>query len=347
MKILFVTPGTEPDGATSQLSLLARRLPARGFTAHVCALGPAGGCREFGVPATSLGWSRVFDLRPVWRLRRLIADVRPDVIHAFRPASLRALALAVGRTPCPLVVSRPLPPRGKDLARLDRWLLGRADRILVRGAAEAERGRRAGVSPERMAVVPPGVEESAPTVAAGADGRAVVCAGRLERYKGYHDAVWVFDMLRYLYDDLQLVVLGDGPDRPRLEHFVKCLRAVGRVHFQGTQADAAGRLAGGEVVWVPSLADGGVGAALEAMAAGRPVVASRWPGLAEVVTHGETGLLVSPGDKIALGRQTRLLLNDEGLRRRLGEAGRERVRREFSADAAARATAAIYERLAG
>ena len=73
-------------------------------------------------------------------------------------------------------------------------------------------------------------------------------------------------------------------------------------------------LAQAAVVWVPSLADSGFGVALQAMAAGRPVVASRWPALAELVVDGETGYLVQPGSKIELAQKTRRLLGDAGLR---------------------------------
>jgi glycogen synthase len=101
-------------------------------------------------------------------------------------------------------------------------------------------------------------------------------------------------------------------------------------------------MARSEVVWVPSLADGGARVALEAMAAGRPVVASRLPGLAEVVVEGETGFLVPPGDKIALARQTRRLLADAELRRRLGQAGRARIAQHFAARVAVERMAGLY-----
>jgi glycosyltransferase involved in cell wall biosynthesis len=85
-------------------------------------------------------------------------------------------------------------------------------------------------------------------------------------------------------------------------------------------------------VWVPSLANTGARVALEAMAAGRPVIASRWPALAEVVVHGETGYLVDPGSKIDLAQKSRQLLGDAGLRCRLGVAGRRRAEEIFSPD---------------
>src|SRR5262249_52305238 len=97
-----------------------------------------------------------------------------------------------------------------------------------------------------------------------------------------------------------------------------------------------------EVAWVPGRVEGGVQTALEAMAAGRPVVASNWPRLAELVREGETGFLVPPGDKTALARQTQRLLTDAALRRTRGEAARRRAAEPFRADTLAERCASVY-----
>ncbi len=348
-RILYLTPGTEPDGCAAQLALLCRGMPRDRFEPHLCTLGTeemvGPTLRASGAPRTALGWTRLLDPRPLWRLRRLVREFRPDVIHAFRPASLRALALAVGRPPCPRVVSRPLPARrpGKEISRLDRWLLRRADRVIVEGSAAADRCLRAGLAPGQVVIIPPGVElpDAGGAVPAG-PGRALLCAGRFEPHKGYREAIWAFDILHYVHDDLRLVLAGAGPYHGRLEHFARRIRMTEHIHFAGQRAGVGDLLGEAAAVWVPSLADGGVRVALEAMAAGRPVVGSRLPGLAELVVEGETGFLVPPGDKVALARQTRRLLADEALRTRLGQAGRERAARHFTASAAVEATAALY-----
>ena len=81
------------------------------------------------------------------------------------------------------------------------------------------------------------------------------------------------------------------------------------------------------------------------MAAERPVVASRWPGLAEIIVDGETGFMVAPGNKGALARQTRLLLDDDDLRRRMGQAGRKRVEKSFAAAAMVERFVHVYDKL--
>src|SRR5262249_55244829 len=112
--------------------------------------------------------------------------------------------------------------------------------------------------------------------------------------------------------------------------------------FAGFQPDVSGCLAAAEIVAMPSLKEGLGVAALEAMAASRPVVASRVGGLAEVVVDGESGLLVAPGDPVPLAGALGPLAADPALRRRLGEAGRARVLARYTAAQMAAGTLACY-----
>ena len=174
-------------------------------------------------------------------------------------------------------------------------------------------------------------------------GRLILGVGPLRPHKGFRDAVWALDVLHYLYEDLRLVLVGDGPDRPRLEQFARTAQVERRVIFTGRLPDPAPWLHASEVAWVPSRTGGGVGAALEAMAAGRPVIAARLPALAEIVVEG-VGRLVPPGDKTELARQTRFLLNDPDCRRAYGEAGRRRATEYYSVERLVGRCAELYEK---
>ena len=348
--ILFVIPSLEYSGAARQLSLLAAGLPRDSFHVRVVVLGTespwATSLRSQGVEVEILGWRRPFDVLPFVALQRLVRSTQPDVLHVWGATALRAVVLTGSRA-ATLLVSRVLSFAHRT-SRLDRWLLTRARGVIAFGEAEAERYRQLGVSGTSITVVSPGmpvpsgVVKPAELPGVTANDRVLLGLGPIEQHKGFREAVWTFDILRHLYDDVHLVLAGDGPDRPRVEQFVRQIGVRNYVHFTGVCAETASLLHRADMVWVPSLRGSGVCATLEAMAAGRPVVASRLPDLAEIVVDGETGFLVEPNNKAALARQTRLLLNDPLRRQRMGEAGRRRVGELFSVNGLVEACARRY-----
>ena len=206
--------------------------------------------------------------------------------------------------------------------RLARLALARARVVICASSALADDARRLGARDVR--VIPTGVDV--------ADGRVeeasppeVLFAGRLSLEKGVLELV---EAAR----DLKLVVVGDGPLRDRVPG------ARGFV-----SPDELERLYDrAAVVACPSHREGFGVVCAQAMAHGRPVVASGVGGLRDLVVHEETGLLVPPRDVRALRGALERLLADGELRRRMGEAGRERVRQFFSWDAVTDATIAAY-----
>ncbi len=237
-----------------------------------------------------------------------------------------------------LLQPSPTFPRRNRLPNvLDRWLLRQADGVIVsdRGSLQAV---MACMNVRSVHLVHPAVE---PTPSAGArhdlcdsigvptNARLLVGVGPIEGRKGFRDAIWALDVLKYLYDDVFLILVGDGRDRQRLQDFARAIRADDRVRFIGVQPKAQDWLRIADVVWVPSLTTGGTNVALEAMGVGRPVVASRIAPLAEIVVHGESGLAFPPGDKVALARHTHALFQDPAQASKLGEAGRKRVTARF------------------
>ncbi len=349
--VLLVIPSLHYGGAARQLTLLAAGLPRESFRVRVVVLGTtspwAESLRRQGIEVEVLGRKRPFDILPFVALRRLVRSMRPDVLHVWGTTALRAVVGSGSRAVDRLLVSD-AAPAAQPPGRLDRWLLRRVEGVIAFGATEAERYRRLGVADPRIAVVAPAVmlpasaAEPASWPGITAADRVVLGLGPIEWHKGFREAVWAFDILRHFYGDVHLLLVGGGSDRPRVEDFARRIDALEHVHFLGPCADTAPYLQRAEVVWVPSLRGGGVGAALEAMAAGRPVVASRCPDLAEVVVDGATGFLVEPDNKAALARQTRWLLDDPAERPRLGEAGRQRVAEHFSLDRLVQACARRY-----
>jgi glycosyltransferase involved in cell wall biosynthesis len=346
-KILFLTPTLACGGAARQLTLLAANLPRDRFQVRVLVLGVespwAQALRQRGVEVLALGRRRAFDLVPFLNLRRATQEFQADVVHAWGPGALRLARFAGLRSP--LIAGAVLPPnRAPDW--LDLRLLCRADRVLALGEAEAVRYQTLGISPQRLVIAPPAVEaavEAAGATAAHPAGRLIVALGPLEPYKGFRDAIWAIDILSYLYADLHLVLVGDGSERERLQAFAQASGAARRVRFAGLMPDPGPLLRQAALVWVPSRTAGGVNTALEAMAAGKPVVAANLPHLAEVVLDGETGLLFNPGDKPGLARQSRLILDDPARGRQLGAAGRRRAADYLAPKRLVEQAAALYE----
>jgi starch synthase len=174
-------------------------------------------------------------------------------------------------------------------------------------------------------VVPGGVEVPE-RVGGEAEPPEILFAGRLSREKGVLELVEAAD-------GIPLVVAGDGPLRDRVPG------ALGFV----PQAELRRLYERAAIVACPSYREGYGVVCAEAMAHARPVVASAVGGLLDLVVDGETGLLVPSGDVFALRAALRRLLDDPALRRRMGEAGRDRVRERLSWEAVTEATIAAYE----
>jgi glycosyltransferase involved in cell wall biosynthesis len=140
-------------------------------------------------------------------------------------------------------------------------------------------------------------------------------------------------------------VAGEGPERAALEAEARALGVGDRVSFLGFRPDTPSLLASADLFVLPSLIEGLPLSVLEAMAAGCPVVATAAGGTGEIVQDRVTGLLVPPADAEALAAAMQELLRDRPLAARLAGAGRDRVRREFSAAATARSVMSVYDEL--
>jgi glycosyltransferase involved in cell wall biosynthesis len=350
-KILLVIPQLDYRGPSRLFCLLAAGLPPE--TVRVCVLGESSPwCDELraaGITVDVLGWRRFLDVRPLVSLKALIGREKPDLVHAWGFAAAWTIVLCGARLPGRLLLSAAMPP-WRRLSFAERWLLRRCGGVIAVGRAEAVAYQRLGVPANRLSIVPPAEpipEEKAllaPLPGLPSSSRVILTLGPLERHKGHRNAVWALDILNCLYDDVRLVLVGTGPDEQRVCQFTSSVRLDHRVHFTGVVADVQPWLARCEVVWIPSLRDGGRQSALTAMAAGRAVVATRLPRLAEVVADGRTGFLVTLGDKMELARQTRILLDHHDVRRDMGAAARQHVEKLFPPARMVSAFAEVYER---
>jgi len=352
MDVLHVDPEQGWGGGEVQVLTLLRELGRRGHRSRLAADPRGRLAREAaaaGVPVEALPVAHALDVRAGARLRALVPG--HDVVH-FHTSRAHALAPFCRGRGARLVVTRRMDyvPRGGIYAR---WLYNRSvDAVIAISDGVRAALLRAGVRADRIRVVPSGIDPTA-VQAAPAAGAAVRTAwgldagdvvvlvlGALERRKGHAVLLDAAGLLVVERPQLRYVFAGDGSERAAL---AEAARQLGdRVVFAGFRDDVAACLAAADVVALPSLHEGLGVAALEAMAAGLPVVASRVGGLAEVVVEGETGLFADPGAPRSLAAALSVLADAPDLRARLGQGGRDRVLARYTAARMAEGTIACY-----
>jgi rhamnosyl/mannosyltransferase len=273
-----------------------------------------------------------------------------DLIHVHHPHSLADLACLLRLRRTPLVVTQHQDARPGPLApRLARRTLRRAGAIVVPSSSHVALCRELVGFESKVEVIPFGIDErrwmEVPPPPGGKPARAIFI-GRLVRWKG------VDILLRALQqtEDVELDIVGHGLEAPRLKTLAKALAITDRVRFFGEfpDEDLPFRMAAADFLVLPSVSVNEMFGlvALEAMAAGRPVITTDLPsGVRDVNIVGETGFVVPLRDVNALASAIQTLAADPALARKMGEAGRRRVEEQFTREVMARRHVELYERL--
>lgn len=208
------------------------------------------------------------------------------------------------------------------------------------------------LSSSKVDVVPNGIPVSKYRVTPNTELRAQLtrCGGgpvvlTVARLEDHHKGISWLLRAAALVPEALFVIAGDGPDRERLQKLAVDLCVQHRVVFLGFRQDIAALLSCCDVFVLPSLFEGLCLVILEAMAAGKPVVATDVAGTDDVIISGETGLLVPPANAEALAAAIKRVLQDPLLAARLAAAGNARVVSEFSSDVMARRMNLIYDEL--
>ena len=345
-RVLLLDGGREWRGGQRQVWLLAQGLRSRGIEPLVACPPDAPLLHRLhgaGIASAAIAMRADWDLRSARRVRALIRTWRPDLVHAHDARSHAiALAALVRRRHIPLVVTRrvPFPPRGriKYGRRIARFIaISRAVRDgLVAG----------GVAPDRIDVVYSGVPR--PAAVSARDWRAecrwpedsVLCGvvGAMTREKGIAQLAGIAERLPAdLRARARLLLLGG--------------RAAGRIAIGSVDGFAAGfvdeihaAMAGLDMLWHPSSAEGLGTAVIDAMALGVPPVAYAVGGLVELIEDGVSGMLVPPGDTAGFARVVASLMTHPARRRALAEGGRLRAER-FDVDHMVDGTLGVYQAL--
>lgn len=346
-----------------------RRLPAGEFETTVASFLDGSDGRAFleaaarqGTAALPLPCRWALDPRPVLALRLALRqrgvsllcmhDYKADVIGLLASAGTGVHTVGVfhGWT-------------GEDrkvraYQRLDRAALRRMERVVAVSEASRRRLIAAGVPGHRIVTIPNGIdadgflasgrsdpERVRASLGLPSEGYLVVSAGRLSLEKGHAILLEAMARIASEMPDVWLVLLGDGPERRRLEALAASLGISSRVVFPGFRDDVAAIFHAMDCLVLPSLTEGLPMVILEAYACGRPVVAAAVGGVPEVVCHGETGLLVPAGDAAELGRAIRALLADPTARERMGGAAEAWVRKRSGVERYVAEFADVFRRV--
>ncbi len=345
------------------MALLAAGLPRDRFDVHVAVLTHSGpleaSLREANIPVTLIGKRWKVDPIAYWKLQQHIKALQPDIVHTWLFAANaygRQAAIAAGVKH--IVGGELCVDPWKTTAHfvIDRYLARRSDRIVTNSNGVVDFYASKGLSRDKFVVIHNGIQPAQPSrlsreellgqLGLPTDSRLIAAVGRLWPQKRVKDLIWACDLLKCIREDTHLLIIGDGPQRARLERFRDQVEIADRVHFLGERGDVPDLLPHCECLWLGSGYEGQPNAIMEAMNARLPVVATDIPGNRDLVAHGETGFLVDVGDRAAFAQQTQVLLADPELARRMGEAGERRLREHFSYEQVIERHAKLYEELA-
>lgn len=357
MRVLHVVQPPR-GGAPALVEMLVRRQLARHEVGVVCRLAVArriagSGARVWVLPMDRR--VRATDFRELVRLTRVVASYRPDVIHAHSSKAGVLARLAGRATGTPVIFSPhnfsyriyegPAPVRLAFLA-IERLLAPLTAHLQVSYQAEYYDALRVGTGTSRNTSVVPNGIETGPLLKLPKPTGDPLCVGTYAR-------LWPQKSIDVLLRSaaiclrrglaFDVLIIGEGPLRTSLMALASELGIEGRTRFLDDPGGAVAALASLDVFVLSSSVEATPLALMEAMAAGRTVIATRVGGVSGMVNDGETGLLVEPNDTGALAAAIGRIVTDASLRGRLAAAGRRTAEARFDVAATASAFDAIYE----
>jgi glycosyltransferase involved in cell wall biosynthesis len=304
-----------------------------------------------------------FDPQVLRSLRKLVKRVSPDIIQTHFVKSHFLVRISQVWRHCRWIAFHHgyTTDAWRTLAynQLDRWSLRVPRRVVTVCEPFKRQLSSRGVPVSRVRVLHNSISldwlgrsrenQIQPNGTGGSGGHVVLAVGRLSKEKGFNDLVAAMDKLHQLRPDLlvQLLIVGDGPERKRLERGISTFRLKERVKLIGHVSDVRPYYASAHVLAISSSSEGSPNALLEAMAAGVPVVATSVGGIPEIATNGETALLVRPHDPDAMASAIILVLSNAQLSQALVRNARERVDRQHSPHARARFLLQMYDETMG
>jgi glycosyltransferase involved in cell wall biosynthesis len=351
LKVLHIDPERNWGGGEEQVLGLICHLSRKGHANHL-ATDRRGrlfeSSRGLGITTVAIRVVNDLDLRPVRGLRRLIRRERYDIVH-FHTKRAHALALWLpqGRGAPKYLVTRRM-----DYAEPNNWYThllynSRVDGVVAISQRIAQLLAEAGVEQSRIRLIHSGIDliklqNGARAPASFTNAPVIGMAAVLEERKGHRYLLQAALSLKKQGFRLKYRIAGDGSLRRDLHALTARLGLQEDVEFLGFVTDISRFLSTIDIFVLPSLSEGLGLSVLEAMAAGKPIVASRVGGVVDAVIDSTTGFLVAPGDVDGIAGAIRKLVEDQTLTQAMGKRGAERVRENFTIEQMADKNEAYY-----
>lgn len=370
-RICHIAKATGISGSEKHLTILLPELAKAGWdVCFIMLVEPNNPVTEFvrrleagGIQVTRVVIRADIDPLLIWQLYRLFRREKYDLVHTHLIHADLYGTLAAKLARVPLVMST---KHNEDTFRynsflnfLNRTINGQVDHAIAiseslkRFTVEKEGVNQTKITRIYYGLNPDSLLQDKPDYSVrrefsiGVSDPLVGVIGRLTVQKGHRYLLEAFSKVVSAVPSAHLLVVGDGPLRRGSEDLAERLGMASRVIFTGWRDDVQRILRALDVVVMPSLWEGFGLVLLEAMAAAKPIVASRVGAIPEIVIDGETGLLVPPKDVKALAQGIVTLIHNPEMAYEFGERGRDRLARKFSTQKMVERTQQVYESLSG
>jgi glycosyltransferase involved in cell wall biosynthesis len=315
-----------------------------------------------GIPVATLLQKRRYDWSLIPQAQRIIREQKVRVLqtHNYKPAFIAWCLKSITGLPW-VAWAHGYTSENLRVAlynRLDRWLMRRADRVVVVCESMKRLLRASGVSENRIEVIYNAIEPADHPLSddgdmfrhqcrARANDLLIGVIGRLSPEKGHAVFVQAFENVVRTVPQARAVLVGEGQELERLRASVRAARLDSRITFAGYQRDTSSVYAALDLVVIPSLSEGLPNVLLEAMLHRKAIVATAVGAIPEVMQAALSRWLVPPGDAERLAQTVIEALQNPALRQELGEIGERRVREAFSPSYRAERIVALYRELVG
>ena len=344
----------DAGGTERQMTELIRRLPSDRYKVHAVCFRREGQwlprvderaasivafpIRGFGRPSTAVALARF----AAWCRRERIAVVQTCDFYAnvfgLAGARLAGVPVRIGSR-------RELnPDKSERQIALQRMAYRCATHVVANSPSAVRILREERVSAPQIVMIPNGIDLAAHScVRSPGPIRRIVTVANLRREKNHEALIAAAALLASSRPELRYRIVGDGPRRAELEALARARGVADRIEFLGHQEDVPSLLAGADLFVLPSRSEAFPNGAIEAMAAGLPVVASDVGGLRDLIDDGRTGLLVPPANPEALAAAIESLVADPARAAALGAAARDEIESRYSFERMLRDFDALYQ----